>query len=161
MDSNKHLILMHYVLQTKGRAPSLALVDDARFLTLVLEAHRPMGAELVTFGLNPDHCHLVTLMPTTVAPAEYVRRVKTALTRRLRAIDDVPDDFAWAPGYHAYSVSRSRLESVRGFVMLNGRVHERMSLREELAELERRHESPGFWMEHEGEVDEAAAEAIA
>ncbi len=142
MAENRFLILMHFIFETKGHEPTLALVDDASFDDMLRRAHVGLSAELLESGGDVDHRHVLAALPTSLAAAEYARRVKGALTRQLRAHADVDGGFAWAAGYRVYSVSSSRVDAVRVFVREQSRVHKRMSLREEVDELARRHASP-------------------
>jgi putative transposase len=49
-------------------------------------------------------------------------------------------DFAWQTGYAAFSVSKSGLEEVRGYIARQEEHHKRMSFKEELIALLKKHE---------------------
>jgi len=84
-----------------------------------------------------DHVHLLTSLPANIELERFVGQIKGSSSRWVTKRFE--RHFAWQRAYSAFSVSRSNVERVRRYVEMQQEHHKRVSFRDELAELLRKH----------------------
>ncbi|HKH47211.1 MAG TPA: IS200/IS605 family transposase [Thermoanaerobaculia bacterium] len=134
-------LLAHVVFSTKHRNPWILKErqkDLHGFMGGVIQEERGI---LLEAGGMPDHVHLLVKLPTYVPVARLVRRIKSNSSRWMNEnrYHNRRTRFAWQVGYGAFSVSQSRANDVRLYIQRQEERHARVSYRQELVTLLRRH----------------------
>ncbi len=132
-------IYLHLVFSTKNRAPVLRdTVRDPlhRYAATVLSN---LGCQPVLVNSVEDHIHLLFGLARTVPVSRVVEEVKTSSSKWLKTQPGMGGDFAWQSGYGVFSVSASRVEAVRDYIVKQGEHHGRRSFQEELRALLEKH----------------------
>jgi len=142
MPQSLSAVYVHAVFSTKGRRPFL------REAAVRTEMHACLGGiskrldcpPLIVGGID-DHVHLLVRFGRTITQADWIKEIKrvSSLWIKERAPDDC-NDFAWQAGYGVFSVSRSRLDAVHGYIATQDRHHRKTSFEDELRGLLRKHE---------------------
>jgi putative transposase len=122
---------VHLVFSTKGRVPCLR--DDFRdamhgYMATVLNN---TGCPVALINSVEDHVHILFELGRTVAVSDAVKSVKTASSAWVKTKDTALADFAWQPGFGAFSVSESNTEAVRHYIATQRQHHERVSFQDE------------------------------
>lgn len=114
----------HMVLVTKWRQPVLTgpMIDMARSITAARCAAR--SGELLEFGGEEDHLHLLFSLPPVAALADFANALKTSTSRLLRR--DFPalkrqGPALWSPSYFVCSCGGACLETVKRYVQAQER----------------------------------------
>ncbi len=117
MQRSKAEIYLHFVWTTHRRLPLIAPEIEPRLYGCILRECRRLGCEVLAIGGIPDHVHLAVKVPTTVAPATLMQRVKgvSSTVARERLLNPGAT-FAWQEGYGVFSISRSHLPKVIAYV---------------------------------------------
>ena len=109
----------HMVLVTKRRRPVLtgAMIDTAR--SIAHERCNVRAGELVAFGGEADHLHLLFRLPPAESLADFANAMKTNSSRLLRR--DFPQlkrmgSALWSPSYFVCSCGGASLETVKDYV---------------------------------------------
>jgi putative transposase len=131
--------LVHAILSTKGRSPSLDPDVRTRLFPYMGGVLREIGAALLLINGPDDHVHLLTGLPATLAVAEAMRIVKSNSSKWIHEQWPGKADFAWQSGYGAFSVSQSNLEAVRRYIAEQEEHHKSMSFQEEFLAFLKRH----------------------
>jgi len=130
----------HLVFSTKYRMP---LID--RKVRDVLYDYmggilRQNGGTLLAAGGMPDHVHLLAGWGTTVALARMLKLVKGGSSNWMNDRPGVsPGGFSWQPGYGAFSVSASKVPTVRAYILNQEEHHRKVSFQAEYMSLLRKH----------------------
>jgi putative transposase len=140
-----HLSLhFHIVFSTKNRQPFIA--DDWRG-----RLHEYLGGLVraadgipEAIGGTNDHVHLLVGMRATHALASFVQDIKQTSSRWIHETIGVKN-FAWQPGYGAFTVSVSNCDAVRIYVADQAEHHRIKSFQEEYV---------AFLQKHHVEYDE-------
>ncbi|HSK80095.1 MAG TPA: IS200/IS605 family transposase [Thermoanaerobaculia bacterium] len=129
----------HLVFSTKNRVP---LITDALrdplygYIGGIL---RGTGGVLLNAGGMPDHIHLLAGWGTSTSVAKMLQLIKANSSKWVNERQGASGDFAWQPGYGAFTVSASKIPEVREYILNQEAHHRKMSFQEELKELLKRH----------------------
>ena len=132
-------IYVHLIFSTKNRAPVLTepvCSDLAAYMGGVL---RQIACPSLATGAAADHTHVLFRQSKNVALAAIVQEVKTGSSKWLKTRDKALASFHWQNGYSAFSVSASRLDAVRTYVVNQRAHHGEVSYQDELRALLRAH----------------------
>ena len=131
---------VHVIFSTKGReslVTSPLREELYAYIGGILRGHQ--GA-LLEIGGMPDHLHLVICLVPNTSVAEIVRLVKANSSKWVNERPERVGRFAWQSGYGAFSVSLSRLATVRKYVRCQEDHHRTKTFQEEFVEFLRRHQ---------------------
>jgi putative transposase len=110
-----HLVY-HVVFATKHRTPCLSAEVRSELWPYLAELIREeRGLPLAVNGM-PEHVHVLGRLWQAKAVSDVIQRLKAESSRWLKERFGQLDWFAWQPGYGAFSVSRSQIETVQRYV---------------------------------------------
>jgi putative transposase len=133
-----HLVV-HIVFSTKDRARDLVPELSSRLFPYMGGIIKELrGMPLIING-PLDHVHLLVSLPATASVAEMLRVVKTNSSRWVHEQFPMSRHFGWQAGYGAFSVSGSRLATVRSYIASQEEHHREISFQEEFLTLLKRH----------------------
>jgi REP element-mobilizing transposase RayT len=135
-------LLYHLVFATKNRLPLIQenLRDDLYgYMGGIL---RGEGGVLLEIGGMPDHVHLLVKLRTDVAVSTVVQKVKAKSSKRTNEREASPERFEWQEGYGIFSVSESLASRVRRYIRGQQEHHARVSFRDEMIALLKKHRIP-------------------
>jgi REP element-mobilizing transposase RayT len=133
-------LLTHFVFSTKDRAPLMTPALRGRLLPYMGGIVRNLGG--VALGLNGvvDHIHLLASLPPTIAPADFVGKLKANSSGWVHQTFPEHWAFRWQTGYSGFTVSNSRKGEVLKYIAGQEEHHRRMSFQEELLTFLKKHE---------------------
>jgi REP element-mobilizing transposase RayT len=130
----------HIVFSTKNREPFI----DPDF------ALRPYGyvggiitntkSVMLAAGGVEDHIHLLVSLGRTISIADLIRNVKTNSSHWVHETFPTRSMFGWQSGYGAFSVSKSVIERVKGYIANQLAHHEKETFKEEFLRFLREHD---------------------
>ena len=115
---------LHFVWATYQRLPLIeASIERAILACIAREAGRS-GCDVLAIGGMPDHVHLAIWLPTKLAPATLMQRVKGVSSGYARSRLVAPGNtFAWQDGYGAFSFGRRHRDRVIAYILDQKRHH--------------------------------------
>jgi REP element-mobilizing transposase RayT len=136
---------VHVVFSTKNREPFIDRELAPRLHGYVGGIVRKAGSVLLTIGGVADHVHLLVSLGRQTCIADLVRDVKSNSSGWVH--ETFPDraKFAWQAGYGAFTVSRSVIERVKGYIANQEEHHKKETFQQEYLR---------FLAEHDLEYDE-------
>jgi putative transposase len=132
-------LLYHVVFSTKERRPLLSDQIRGEVHAYIGGILNEIGGLALKVGGVEDHVHLLAQLPASIPVADAVRVIKTNSSKWLRQ-QATHGDFYWQVGYAAFTVSPSVLKQVVTYIAGQEAHHAKMTYREELEILLRRHE---------------------
>jgi len=132
-------LLYHLVFGTKDRAPLITEDRRDRLYAYIGGIVRDERGTLLTAGGMPDHVHLLARFTADSSVADMVRRIKANSSRWIHQEPD-SQSFAWQTGYGAFSVSGSQKGAVERYIETQQKHHARLSFRDEMITLLKRHQ---------------------
>ncbi len=98
-------LLFHFVFAAKNRERTLPDAHREELYRYIWGIHQNLKCHLYRIGGIDDHVHILTSLPTTLSPADYIKEVKTGSSRWLKSQKEFPRFEAWQDGYSVFSVS--------------------------------------------------------
>ena len=134
MPSTHHSVTVHVIFGTKDRQPLIAAEWRPRLHEFLGGSLREHSAIPLAVGGVADHVHLLVGLPTTIAIAELMQKVKAVSSLWVHRTIGLRT-FAWQEGYGVFSVSPSDLDVVRRYVANQDAHHAKKSFAEEYREM--------------------------
>jgi REP-associated tyrosine transposase len=132
-------LLYHVVFSTKDRVPMIHKDVQERLYEYMGGIIRGEGGVLLEIGGVADHVHLLTKLKADTAIAVLLRLLKSNSSGWVNDNRLVPGRFAWQTGYAAFSVSESQVEAVRRYIRNQEAHHAKVSFKDELIALLKKH----------------------
>ena len=122
----------HLIFATKDRKPLIPPAMQGPVSRYIAGVLRNRDSALLASGGVEDHLHLLVGLHQEQNIADILRDIKAASSRWIHETQSswMPD-FAWQPGYAAFSVSASQVESVRGYLARQEDHHRKVTFQEE------------------------------
>jgi len=127
----------HIVFSTKERAPLITDEIRDRLYKYLGGVVRGEKGSLLEIGGVEDHVHILARFGAAIAVSEMVQRIKGNSSHWLN--QQLGIWFAWQTGYGAFTVSESQLAAVRKYIQRQREHHQKVSFKEELISLLRKH----------------------
>jgi len=132
-------VAVHALFATKGRQPWLTSALRTDLFAYMAGIIKRLGARPIIVGGYSEHVHLLFVLPARLPLADLMEKLKANSSRWLHQQTRTSRGFAWQTGYAAFSVSQSNLERVRRYVAAQEQHHRKMTYREEVLTLLRKH----------------------
>jgi REP element-mobilizing transposase RayT len=130
----------HVVFATKYRRPTIDNLIRERLYEYIGGTLRAKKGQLIEIGGTADHVHILARLSPSLAVANVVRDVKANSSKWMHEHPDVVSSFEWQKGYGAFTVSYSRIESVRLYIRNQEEHHRTKTFQEEYVEFLKRHD---------------------
>ncbi len=129
----------HMVFSTKNRVPQIDDELRPRLFEYMGGTMRGLDGVLLAAGGTADQVHLLVSMGKEGSIASTIRDIKSNSSGWIHETFPERHEFAWQSGYGAFSVSHSRLDRVKEY-LVNQRQHHRVkTFKEEFEALLRKH----------------------
>ncbi|HQH53018.1 MAG TPA: IS200/IS605 family transposase [Candidatus Hydrogenedentes bacterium] len=125
----------HFVFSTKERKPWLNAEIRRRMYDYLGGTLRSLAGTTLAINGTSDHVHILARLRQDSAVSDVLRKLKTSSSKWAHATFPDVKEFAWQTGYGAFTVSKSRIKSVREYVENQERHHETRSFKEEFVAL--------------------------
>ena len=89
-----------------------------------------LGSYTYEIYANPDHIHILCTLPRTITMADIVSKIKTTSSKWLKN-KGIPD-FYWQDGYGIFSVSSSKIETVKKYIRNQPQHHKEVDCKDEI-----------------------------
>ena len=133
-----HLVY-HVVFSTKHRDPLITATLRDELYKYIGGIIRGEGGKLLEIGGVTDHVHIVAKSKADVSVARLLRLIKANSSKWANERPKRNGRFGWQTGYAAFSISESQISKVRAYVRNQERHHRRLSFKDELVVLLRKH----------------------
>lgn len=128
-------ISMHIVFSTKNRKPDILPAIQQRLYEYLGGIIRGEGGVLYAIGGMADHVHMLMRYRPDRALSDVVRDLKSHSSGWIHKTFPDCRDFGWQDGYGAFSVSQSRMDTVKNYVESQAQHHAKRDFVEEMEAL--------------------------
>ncbi len=133
-------VILHLVFSTKSRRPWLQATDVReelyKYLATILKSLE--SPPIVINGVL-DHVHILCRLSRNHAIKTVLGEIKADSSKWIKTKGAAYADFYWQAGYGAFSVSQSKVDDVRRYILEQERHHQRMTFQDEFREICLRH----------------------
>ncbi len=126
----------HVLWGTRDGSPLITTEVGERLYRYVGGITRRLRVVQLAIGGMPDHVHMLIGIRASQTLADVVRLIKTNASKEIGRFEP---RFRWQPGYLAFSVSESRVVSIRRYIREQTKHHPATSVQDEAARLLARH----------------------
>ena len=88
-----------------------------------------LGSYTYEIYANSDHIHILCTLPRIITMADLVSKIKTTSSKWLKSKDI--SDFYWQDGYGIFSVSSSKVETVKRYIKNQPQHHKEVDCKDE------------------------------
>jgi putative transposase len=124
-------LLVHVIFGTKDCLPTIRESFRPRLYEYMSGIARTEFGRALCIGGTLDHVHGLIVLTTDVSVAEAVRKWKSLSSKWAHETFPDAQDFAWQSGYGAFSVSRSNVPKVAGYIERQAEHHKKVTFEEE------------------------------
>jgi REP element-mobilizing transposase RayT len=114
--------IVHIVFHIKSKGSPILDADLDHIHKYIGGITKNIGGTLIAIGGMPDHVHLLTSLPKTMALADFVKTIKANSSRWIKELNPYYSSFSWQDGYGAFSVSASVIPKVVNYIR-NQEIH--------------------------------------
>ncbi len=134
-------VILHLVFSTKNRYPWLQTTDVReelyKYLATILKS---LESSAILINGVSDHVHVLCRLSRNYAIKTILGEIKADSSKWIKTKGAAYADFHWQAGYGAFSVSQSKVDDVRNYILEQERHHRRMTFQDEFREMCLRHE---------------------
>ena len=136
-------VYVHIVFSTKHCKP--VIKDDIRkeLHAYIIGVLSKLGSYTNEIYANNDHIHILNSLPRTITIAELVSKTKTASSKWIKQ-KGIPD-FGWQDGYGIFSVSASKVDIVKKYILNQPQHHSKTIYKDEMREYEIGYDERYVW----------------
>ena len=113
---NQIVLFVHIVWNTWDRLPLIRLEFERRLYRFIAAVAQEMHCEVIAIGGIEDHIHILLSIPSTVAIAQLVKRMKGASSHFVNHEILPEGGFKWQGTYSAFSVSRWDVPKIVNYI---------------------------------------------
>jgi len=115
----------HLIFSTKNREPWIRPDSESRVWSYLGGIARDNDMKTLLIGGIENHVHLLLGLPPTMTVSKAVQLIKGASLGWIKETFSGTAGFAWQDGYAAFTVSKSLVPEVEGYIR-NQREHHRL-----------------------------------
>ncbi len=132
-------LFYHFVFSTKNRTALIRLEIETRVWAYLGGVAREQKMMAIQIGGVEDHIHALVMAPPTLAPFEIAKYLKRDSSKWIHETFADLQDFAWQDGYGAFTVSKSNVPAVAGYIQNQRTHHQKESFQDEYRDCLNRH----------------------
>lgn len=132
MSQSLSQIYLHLIFSTKNRENIILRQYKDALHAYIAGTFNSLLCPAIVVGGTENHVHVLFRFNTTTSISEIVRTVKSHSTTWIK--DKMHCNFAWQSGYGIFSVSQSKLETVRRYIENQEEHHRVKTFMEEYTE---------------------------
>jgi putative transposase len=131
-------LLVHIVFTTRRRRRVLHLDNARKMEAYLVGITNNIGGRTLAVGVEPEHCHLLAEIPTSMSVSQFAGKLKSNSSRFAKTLVGVPSYFSWQQGYMAISVSPGNKMAVMHYINDQEEHHKKRTYADECDELLRK-----------------------
>jgi REP element-mobilizing transposase RayT len=131
--------IYHAVFSTKRRVEIITPDIEDRLYPFVGGILKDLRCVPIAINGTADHLHLLTIYPSDLSHADMLRHVKKRSSEWIHDTFAEQRNFAWQEGYGGFTVSKSVMDEVAGYIRDQKEHHKRFDSLSEFKEMLKRH----------------------
>ena len=131
---------IHIVFSTKERCPFIQTDIEPELYAYMAGTVKRMDGIPCLINGTADHVHILSSLPRTVTIAKFIEGIKRPSSQWIKTKGQMYQKFSWQNGYGAFSVSSSRVDSVKRYIAGQKEHHRTVTFQEEFLEFLRKYD---------------------
>jgi len=125
-------LYVHLTFGTKGRVPFINRNVENQLHAYISGTLKQFESPALIINSVPDHIHILFRLSKNYALAKIIEELKKSSSKWFKQEEKGSLEFSWQIGYGAFSVSSSKVEVVRKYIMNQKEHHMNLSYKEEI-----------------------------
>jgi REP element-mobilizing transposase RayT len=130
-------LIYHIIFSAKDRQPLITDTIQSRLYDYIGGTIRRQGGVSLAINGTEDHVHLLAKLRPDKALSDVLRDLKANASGWMHDLFPELKDFSWQRGYSAFTVGRSDIKQVQGYIARQKEHHQKQSFRDEFIEFMR------------------------
>ena len=127
-------VYIHLTFGTKNRFPSIYESSKKQLHAYMAGTLKKYESPSIIINSVPDHIHILFRLSKNYGLAKIVEELKKQSSKWMKETNDNNKNFSWQIGYGAFSVSSSKLEVVKNYIVGQKEHHSKKTYQEEVEE---------------------------
>jgi len=129
MSQSLSKIYIHCIFSTKNG--ERLITDEVRkdLHSYIIGTFSSLGSYVYEIYANTDHIHILFSLPRTITIANLISKIKTSSSKWMKTKNIF--EFSWQNGYGTFSVSASKIDIVKRYILNQEEHHRKKSFKEE------------------------------
>ena len=123
-------VYIHIVFSTKHNRPYITNEVQKELHSYMVGTISKLGSYTNEIYANPDHIHILCNLTRTTIIAEFVSKIKTSSSKWIKSKG--VRNFSWQDGYGIFSVSASKIDVVKKYILNQQEHHKTLTFKDEL-----------------------------
>ena len=132
-------VFVHLVFSTKNREPWIRAPVESELHAYGTTVLKNAGCPALAMNGTADHVHVLFNLSRVKTLAEVVEELKTSTSKWIKTKARGLEEFYWQAGYGAFSVSASKLDDVKSYILNQEEHHRQRSFCDEFRQICVRH----------------------
>ena len=125
-------VYLHSIFSTKYRQNLIIPEVESQLYAYIGGIINNLGGRPLIINGLPDHIHILSTLPRTVAIAKYLEEIKKNSSKWMKVQRPELNHFAWQNGYATFSVSSSKTGAVTNYIKNQKEHHKQLTFKEEV-----------------------------
>ena len=122
-------VYLHFIFSVKNRDKLISEDVKSKLHSYIIGTAKNLGSYIEEIYANKDHIHILCTLPRTISIAELISKIKSSSSKWLKKQNII--DFSWQNGYGVFSVSSSKVNSVKKYILNQEDHHKTISFKDE------------------------------
>ncbi len=127
-------VYIHLVYGTKNRHPFINDSTRQRLHSYISATLSKYECKMISINSVDDHLHTLFQLSKNHSIAKVVEEIKKQSSKWIKGIENGHRGFSWQIGYGAFSVSSSKIQSVKNYIGNQKEHHKKITFKEEIEE---------------------------
>lgn len=124
-------LYVHIIFHVKSNAYLIKSEDEKELYVYMGGVIKLSKSIPIVINGTEDHLHILCIMSKNIALSNFLEDIKRNNSRWIKSRGYYYKDFAWQGGYSGYSVSQSKVESVKQYIENQKLHHKNQTFKEE------------------------------
>ncbi|MCD4791786.1 MAG: IS200/IS605 family transposase [Bacteroidales bacterium] len=131
MAHSKVKIWVHGILGVKNRKKLIENNIENKIHNIIKKQFIDMGCYVEEINGTTDHVHVIFLLNPQRTVSDIFKQVKGAVSHEINSTNLIKEKFSWQVGYGGFSISESKVEEAKNYVLKQKQHHKKMTFKEE------------------------------
>ncbi len=122
-------VYLHCVFSTKNAESIINDNIKKELHSYIIGTLSNIGSYVNEIYANSDHIHILCVLPRTITIADLISKIKTSSSKWIKKKGIT--NFSWQNGYGTFSVSSSKVEIVKKYILNQKTHHKKINFKEE------------------------------
>jgi len=130
-------IYVHLIFSTKNRHPFINKEIKEQLHAYIAGTLKNLESPALMINSVSDHIHILFRLSRNHSLSKIVEETKKESSKWIKTQDIALKKFSWQAGYGAFSVSSTKVETVKNYISNQEEHHRKISFQEEVEEFMR------------------------